>query len=95
VRRLASRIAAFFRQPFRPLAAVSVLALAPKCVLCLAAYAGLGALLGIRSREMCGSAGPGWPWGEALAGAALAVGVVGSVVRRRSGTERQDPASVV
>jgi hypothetical protein len=95
VRRLASTVAAFFRQPFRPLAAVSVLALAPKCVLCLAAYAGLGALLGIRNREMCGAAGPGLPWREALAGAALAAGVVGSVVRRRSGTGRPDPASVV
>jgi hypothetical protein len=91
VRRMVSRVTAFLRQPFRPLAAVGVLALAPKCVLCLAAYAGLGALLGIRSREICGAAGPGFPWREALAGAALAVGVLGSVVKRRPGTERRDP----
>ena len=76
---MVSRVTAFLRQPFRPLAAVGVLALAPKCV------------LGIRSREICGAAGPGFPWREALAGAALAVGVLGSVVKRRPGTERRDP----
>lgn len=90
MRRIASWVSAFFRQPFRPLAAAGVVALAPKCVLCLAAYAGLGALLGIRSREMCGSAGPGFPWREALAGAGLAVGIVGAVVRRRPKPGQKD-----
>ena len=33
----------------------ALLALAPKCVLCLLAYAGLGAALGFGGREFCGA----------------------------------------
>jgi MYXO-CTERM domain-containing protein len=30
-------------------------ALAPKCLVCVAAYAGLGAALGVGGREICGA----------------------------------------
>jgi len=33
----------------------ALLALAPKCLLCIAAYAGLGAALGFGGREICGA----------------------------------------
>lgn len=38
----------------RWLGPTALLALAPKCVLCLAAYAGLGSALGVGGRELCG-----------------------------------------
>lgn len=40
----------------RWLAPAAALALAPKCLLCLAAYLGLGAALGIAGPEFCGAA---------------------------------------
>ena len=33
----------------------ALFALAPKCLLCVLAYAGLGAALGLGGREMCGA----------------------------------------
>ena len=56
---------------------VALCALAPKCALCVLAYAGLGAALGLGGRELCGAtgdAGP-WPWLLPLLGAAA--GVIG------------------
>ncbi|MEO6992969.1 MAG: hypothetical protein ABI273_05045 [Lacunisphaera sp.] len=35
---------------------VAVLALTPKCALCLLAYAGLGTLLGLGGQDLCGGA---------------------------------------
>lgn len=43
----------------RWLAAIAGVALAPKCLLCLAAYAGLGAA-GFGTRELCGGREPVW-----------------------------------
>jgi hypothetical protein len=65
-------------------------ALAPKCLLCVAAYAGLGAALGLGSREMCGPpAGSTGAWASPLGllGAALIVfGALARLVwRRKSG----------
>lgn len=62
----------------RWLPAAAMLALAPKCVLCVAAYAGIGAFLGMRigGPEICGaSAAP--PVGAIawLAGAAVCFAV--------------------
>ena len=57
-----------------PLAAL--LALAPKCFLCLAAYTGSGALLGIGGPEFCGAASEAaLPWPEALAAAGAMLGL--------------------
>ena len=44
----------------------ALLALAPKCVLCLLAYAGLGAALGLGGPEICGAAAPDRPWAAGL-----------------------------
>jgi hypothetical protein len=35
----------------------AMLALAPKCVLCVLAYAGLGAAIGLGAPELCGATG--------------------------------------
>ena len=70
------------------LAPTALLALAPKCVLCVLAYAGLGAALGIRDPEICGeTAGPRGPWAPALAaiGVALASLALLAALRRLRG----------
>lgn len=79
MRRAASRVAALLR----PTAALGLLALAPKCVLCLAAYAGVGAWLGIRTPEICGATGSRPAWQAAVWGLVMAVGVTGWVANRR------------
>lgn len=43
------------RRAARWLVPLSLLALAPKCVLCVIAYAGLGAALGAGGAELCGA----------------------------------------
>lgn len=69
----------------RCLLSATLLALAPKCLACLWAYAGLGAALGFGGRELCGaptSSPAAWLTSFALAAAALALcGFL--VVRRR------------
>jgi hypothetical protein len=75
-----------FRRPFRSLAPVALLALAPKCVVCALAYAGLGAALGLGGPEMCGApAGSPGSWASSLAwsGVTLGLGVIGFLVARR------------
>lgn len=49
------RIANILRRPWRALVALTLLVVAPKCVLCLAAYIGLGAALGLGGPEFCGT----------------------------------------
>ncbi len=53
-----------FRPRLRWLAPAALLALAPKCLLCLVGYTALGAALGLGGRaEICGAAGAsatGW-----------------------------------
>ncbi len=44
------------RHPVRSLGPVALVALVPKCGLCLLAYLGLGAAFGLSGREMCGAA---------------------------------------
>jgi len=62
------------RRPLRWLSAVAIFAFVPKCFVCLAAYAGVGALLGVKlgGPEICGGFArrPGW-MGITLAGAAF------------------------
>jgi hypothetical protein len=59
----------------------ALLALAPKCLLCLAAYAGLGTALGLGGGELCGapaSAMESWMrWLPVIAGAALMLSFLG------------------
>ena len=50
-----SRPANALRRPWRGLAALTVLALTPKCVVCLAAYLGLVTALGLGGPEICGA----------------------------------------
>jgi hypothetical protein len=44
----------FFRRAVRWFLPAALLALMPKCILCVLVYAGLGALLGFGGPEICG-----------------------------------------
>jgi hypothetical protein len=70
----------FSRRAVRWLLPTALLALTPKCLLCVLAYAGLGAAFGLGGPEICGaSAGsPAW-WASSLAwlGVAGGLGVFG------------------
>jgi hypothetical protein len=71
------------RHPFRSLGPVALLALAPKCAMCVLAYAGLGAVLGLRGAEICGAgAGPTGGWATALALCGAGLGIAGWLARR-------------
>ena len=73
-------------------APLALLAVAPKCLLCLAGYAGLGAALGLGGPELCGApAGEPGAWVPLLAllGAGLAGFAVLMAIRRRG--MRSDP----
>jgi hypothetical protein len=52
---MSPRLTEFFRRPWRGLAAITLLAFAPKCIVCLAVYAGLGTVLGLGGPELCGA----------------------------------------
>lgn len=61
----------------RWLVSAAALALMPKCLLCAAAYLGLGAALGLGTPELCGGSRPGpTPWTWAASAGALAVSFV-------------------
>jgi len=49
------RFAEMLSRRLRWLALGASVTLAPKCLLCVAAYAGLGAALGLGGRELCGA----------------------------------------
>lgn len=70
----------------RRLAAGLLLVATPKCLLCLAAYAGLGTALGLGGPELCGaapgSAGSVIPAAD-LTAAAIVVIATGMLLRRR------------
>jgi hypothetical protein len=80
---MSSPLAKLARRPWRGVAALALLAVAPKCVVCLVgAYAGLGALLGLAGPELCGapadpSADAPHAWATKLAwcGVILALGL--------------------
>ena len=50
-----ARLAKFLRRSWRGVVAVALLAVAPKCGLCLVGWLGLGALLGLGGPEICGA----------------------------------------
>ena len=66
----------------------ALLALTPKCLVCFAAYAGLGAALGLGGPEICGAsaASPG-SWAPSLAwlGGAAVAGVIGVILGCKRG----------
>jgi len=75
---MSSRHAEYFRCSRRWLVPAALLALTPKCFLCLAAYLGLGAALGLSRPEICSAASSGfgpWVWSLALGG--LVLGPIG------------------
>lgn len=76
------------RRAVRWLWPAALLALAPKCILCVLAYAGLGAALGLGGPEICGaSVGSPAAWATVLAwlGVAVGLGAVGVSACRRRG----------
>ena len=75
------------RRAVRWLLPAGLLAVAPKCVLCVLAYAGLGTALGLGGPEFCGgSAGSPGAWASSLAwfGLAGGLGALGLFAGRRS-----------
>jgi hypothetical protein len=75
-----SRRTEFSRRAVCWLWPAALLALAPKCVLCVLAYAGLGAAIGLGGPELCGgSTGAPVTWATSLAwlGVASGLGVFG------------------
>jgi hypothetical protein len=64
------------RRAVRWFVPAALLALAPKCLLCLAGYAGLGVALGLAGPELCGGPNSGTtPWAPATAWLAAAAGL--------------------
>jgi hypothetical protein len=64
----------------------ALFALMPKCLLCVVAYAGLGAALGLGRSEICGApAGSPGSWASSLAwlGVAGGLGTIGFLVSCR------------
>ena len=74
------------RRPLRSLVPLALVALAPKCVVCGLAYAGIGAALGFGAPKLCGSTAGSWgAWGSSpvLFGIALGIAAMLAFVRRR------------
>jgi hypothetical protein len=64
----------------------ALLALTPKCALCLLAYAGVGTVLGIGGPELCGSSNSATGYlilAAGLIGAAFGIGFIGRFLRSR------------
>jgi hypothetical protein len=84
---MSSRLREFSRRSARWLLPAALLALVPKCLLCVLAYTGLGVALGFGGPEICGASTSivgGWTvWLSALGLAVFATGIF----RRRSTAE--------
>jgi hypothetical protein len=71
-------------RPLPRLAAVVLMALAPKCLVCMAAYVGLGGALGLVGPEICGgTAAPAASWLPVLGGTLGATAIIGLALWRR------------
>ena len=87
-----------FRRAVRWFLPTALFALTPKCILCVVAYVGLGAALGLGRSEICGaSAGSPGSWASSLAwlGVAGGLGTIGFLMscrRGRSGRQRSKQA---
>jgi hypothetical protein len=91
-----------FRRAVRWFLPTALFALMPKCLLCVVAYAGLGAALGLGRSEICGaSAGSSASWGSSLAwlGVTGGLGTLGFLVScrrvRSVSTERSESSELV
>ncbi len=80
---MSPRFASAVRRSSCGLALGGLAALVPKCALCLAAYAGLGAALGVGSREFCGAAEGSSHLGLVIASGAAGVVAWGTSLWRR------------
>jgi hypothetical protein len=81
-----SRRIEFFPSSVRWCLPAALLALTPKCLLCVFAYAGVGGALGLGGPEICGaSAGSPAAWASSLAwlGVAGGLGTFGFLARCR------------
>ena len=84
------RSAENLRPSFRWLAAGAFCALTPKCLLCVAAYAGLGTAVGLGGREICGATASGpETWASWLLLAGAVVGFIGFLTKSRPRPERK------
>lgn len=73
------------RRTVRWLAPAALLALVPKCLLCVLAYAGLGTALGLGGPERCGAPPPAaTAWPTALAAVGALAGLIAWCRRRVS-----------
>jgi hypothetical protein len=73
----------------------ALFALMPKCILCVVAYAGLGAALGLGRSEICGAPPGSWASSLAWLGGAGGLGTFGFLMscrRGRSGRQRSKQA---
>ena len=59
-----------------------LVALSPKCALCVLAYAGAGTVLGLGGPEFCGSQGATHPWWLVLSGLSVVLTASGILVWR-------------
>ncbi len=76
------------------LTAAALLTLVPKCVLCAAAYVGLGAALGLGGPELCGgSSSPTVPWALRLSALVVTLGVISLVTSFRCHHARTELAA--
>jgi len=71
----------YIRRSVRWFLPAALLALTPKCVLCLLAYAGIGAALGLGGPEICGATSSSTMglWTATLALSGLVLGVFGII----------------
>jgi len=79
----------YVRHSVRWLVPAALLALTPKCVLCLLAYAGIGSVLGLGAPEICGATEPSMTtlWSATFVLGAVALTAIGLYARRRSATK--------
>lgn len=68
----------FFRNALRWLWPAALLALAPKCMLCVLAYTGLGAALGLGGSEICSATPAPTSWVTSLAWLGVVAGGLGT-----------------
>jgi hypothetical protein len=78
----------FSRRAVRWLLPAALLALTPKCILCVLAYTGIGVALGLGGPELCGApggdAGAWTTWLSALGLAAFVIGIFSRALSRRT-----------
>jgi hypothetical protein len=90
---MSPRRADILRRPASWLATGALVALAPKCLLCVVAYAGLGAVFGLGGPEICGASSDivdSWTAWLPLSGVVLGASGFLTIRRCRRATQRHD-----